>query len=536
MSGQDPGGTHTPSDRSSDRSDGPRSALEQVRILARQTAVLVSSGVVSYAGWLLLSVLLAQSLGPQGFGSWAIAFSVAQLLSTVGLLGADWIVMRQGSYFQGIGDLARLRRTIHVALKLAGTSLLVLGALLFIGAEKVANEVFHDPSMTSLFRLTGVIVPVIGVRQVLVYGTQAFKRMKDAAINRNILQPLVRLVFVSIALLIDPSPVSAFTGLLIAEVVLAVAAAWVLNRRIPLLGTTGDVNARELIGTALPAWGSRLAGQARGQIFPILLGTFSSIADSGVFVAASRVAIAPASIVNSMNQVYIPLASDLYLQDRRDELAAVFKGSAKWSFVLGVPLFVLMVLFPKELMSVFGADFASGSAALVVLAVGVLFQFGTGPVTVTLIVIGRPKLALLDYVLVVVLEITLALLLIPPYGVVGAAIASSAGTMLNNVLPLAQVWRITGITPYRLDFWKPVVAGLAAGIVAKIAVAAVAPPKELVAAILGSVTIGVVYLGTIIGLRLDEHDRAMVNAVLRGDRPRVKAEALEPDPGSVIDE
>ena len=78
-------------------------------------------------------------------------------------------------------------------------------------------------------------------------------------------------------------------------------------------------------------------------------------------------------------------------------------------------------------------------------------------------------------------------------------------------------------------------AGLAAGIVAKIAVAAVAPPKELVAAILGSVTIGVVYLGTIIGLRLDEHDRAMVNAVLRGDRPRVAAEVLEPDPGSVID-
>jgi len=518
----------TDSDLSPHRIDGPRSALQQVRILARQTAVLVSSGVVSYAGWLLLNVLLARSLGAEGFGSWAIAFSVAQLLSTIGLLGADWIVMRQGSYFHGIGDVARLRRTIHVALKLAGTSLLVLGALLFVGAEKVASGVFHDPSMTSLLRLTAVIVPVIGVRQVFVYGTQAFKRMKDAAINRNILQPLVRLVFVSIALLIDPSPVSAYVGLLIAEILLAVAAAWVLNRRIPIFGTTGDVSARELIRTALPAWGSRLAGQARGQIFPILIGAFSSIADSGVFVAASRVAIAPASVVNSMNQVYIPLASDLYLQDRRDEFAAVFKGSAKWTFVLGVPLFVLMVAFPRQLMSVFGADFASGSTALLILAVGVLFQFGTGPVTVTLIVIGRPNLALLAYVLVIALEITLGLLLIPSYGVVGAAIANAAGTTLNNVLPLAQVWWITRISPYRLDFWKPAVAGLAAGIVAKVAVAVVSPPKDLVAAALAAATIGVVYLGVILGLRLDEHDRAMVNAVFRGDRPGADTGATGP--------
>ncbi len=485
---------------------------------------------MSYAGWFLLNVLLARSLEPEGFGSWAIAFSVAQLLSTIGLLGADWIVMRQGSYFHGIGDLSRLRRTIHVALRLAGTSLLVLGAALFIGAEEIASGVFHEPSMTPLLRLTGVIVPVIGVRQVFVYGTQAFKRMKDAAINRNILQPLLRLVFVSTALLIDPSPVSAFTGLLIAEIVLAVAAAWVLNRRIPLLGTIGDVNARELIGTALPAWGSRLAGQARSQIFPILLGAFSTISDSGVFVAASRVAIAPGAIVNTMNQVYIPLASDLYLQDRRNEFAAVFKGTAKWSFVLGLPLFVLMVAFPRELMSLFGANFASGSTALVVLAVGVLFQFGTGPVTFTLIVIGRPKLALLDYVLVVILEVILGLLLIPSFGVLGAATAGAAGTTLNNLLPLAQVWKIMGITPYRLDFWKPVAAAVTAGIVAKIAVAAASPSKDLAAAVLAVATTGVVYLAMIIALRLDEHDRAMVNAVLRGDRPRAEGPM---DPGPV---
>lgn len=490
------------------------SSLEQVGILARQTAVLVSSGVVSYAGWFVLNVLLARALGPAGFGSWAIAFSVAMLLSTIGLMGADWIVMRQGSYFHGISDMARLRRTIHVALELAGISLLALGVTLVVVAELVANIVFHDQTMTPLLRLTGVIIPVMGVRQVMVYGTQAFKRMKDAAINRNILQPALRLTLVAAALLIVPSPVSAYVGLLIAEIVLAVAATWVLNRRIPLLGTTGEVSGRELVATALPAWGSRLAGQARSQIFPILLGALSSISSSAVFVAANRVAVAPGSLVNTMNQVYIPMASDLYLEDRRSELAAVFKGTAKWSFVLGVPLFVLMVGFPDELMALFGTGFEEGSAALIVLAIGMLFQFGTGPVTVTLIVIGRPNLALLDYLLVVVVEFTLAMLLIPPLGVLGAAFAAAAGTVMNNALPLAQVWRILRITPYRADFWKPAVAGAVAWILAEVAVATI-DPAGVVGGIVAVTITAVTYLAVVLLLRLDEQDRAMLGAIVR---------------------
>jgi O-antigen/teichoic acid export membrane protein len=165
-------------------------------------------------------------------------------------------------------------------------------------------------------------------------------------------------------------------------------------------------------------------------------------------------------------------------------------------------------------MALFGTGFEGGSAALVVLAIGVLFQFGTGPVTVTLIVVGRPNLALLDYLVVVVVEFTLGLLLIPSLGVLGAAVATAAGTVLNNVLPLAQVWRILRITPYRTDFWKPVVAGGAAWIVAEVAVAAIDPAKVVEGVIAISMT-AITYLAVVLLLRLNEQDRAMLDAIVR---------------------
>src|SRR5262245_21237470 len=420
------------------------------------------------------------------------------MLSTIGLLGADWIVMRQGSYFHGIGDLPRLRRTIHVALVLAGVGLSVLGIALFVAADEIADGLLHDPTIAPLLRLSAVVVPVIGVRQVLVYGTQAFKRMADAALNRNILQPALRLAFVGAALFIHPSPFSAYVGLVVAEFVLLLAAVSTLHRRLPLLGPIDDVNTKELISGALPAWGSRLANQSRQQIFPIILGALATISGSAIFVAANRISMAPASILNTMNQVFIVMASDLFLRNHRDEMSAVLKGCAKLSFVLGFPLFVLMVAFPRELLSIFGGGFESGSEALVVLAFGVLFQFGTGPVSSTLIVIGRPKLAFLDVVIALVLEIALAVLLIPSLGVLGAAIARTGGSILNNGLCLIQVWRIMRVTPYKPDFWKPIAAGIVAGIVSGLALAWVDPTREVAAAALVVIVTGVSYLSTLV--------------------------------------
>jgi hypothetical protein len=105
--------------------------------------------------------------------------------------------------------------------------------------------------------------------------------------------------------------------------------------------------------------------------------------------------------------------------------------------------------------------------------------------------------------------------------------------MLNNILPLAQVWRALRITPYRLDFWKPVVAAAVAGIVAKVAVFAIDPGHDLTVAILAIAATGITYLALLLVLRLDEQDRAMVGAIV-GRRVR-PADASSETPGPMID-
>jgi O-antigen/teichoic acid export membrane protein len=495
--------------------EGARGAA-QVGHLAKQSALLLSSGAISYGGSFILHVVLARGLGKAGFGAWVVALALARTLSTLGLMGADWIILRQGSYYQGTGDIPRLRKTIYLAFILSGTVISVLTVSLFFAAPFVAEAAFEDKeSITSLLRITALLLPVMAFGQIMLFGTQAFKSMREYSLIRNILQPFVRLAFCGVALLIATKSLSAFIGLAFAEVFLMLVAAYALNRKMPLFGPTDEIEQKNLIKFAMPVWGTKLVDIARGQLFLVLLGSLTAFGASAAFVASQRVAVAPSAIIAAFNQVYKPMGSDLYLQERHSELGTLFKSIGKWSFALGFPLFCYQILFPDDILAIFGADFVSAQPALMLLAVGMLFNFGTGPVATTLIMSGRAKVAFLDHILVVGLEIGLAFWLIPAHGLLGAAAARMIGTAFNNSLRLTQVWLFMKLHPYRWDYWKPILAGALSAGLAWLVVEAAGIPEGVMTALVAAGIIGVTYLGLILLFGLSVEDRAAIDPVLK---------------------
>lgn len=509
----------------------PETDLPHVARMARGSALLVSSGVIGYAGTFALAVLVARTFGKDAFGLWVIAYSIGVLLSIVGQLGADWMVMRQGSFYQGTGDEERLRRTIHVALMIAGAGLSIFSIGLFVMSSTVADTIFHAPSLAPLLRLTAVITPIVGIRQVLVYSTQAFKEMKDAALVRNILQPAMALVAVGISIVLFDDLRLAYAAMIVSEALLLCITVVVLQRRIRLIGPVAPIEVGKLLRFAVPAWASRLLGQGRAQFMPLLLGSLAAVATSAVYTASNRIAGALTSIVNALNQVYTAIGSDLYLQGRREEFAMTYRSATKWIFTLGAPLLVLMLAFPADLLSIFGSSFRDGEIALVILAVGLLFNFATGPVTVTLIIIGRSTLALVDYIAVIVLEVGLAFWLIPRYGLIGGAIAKAVGVAANNLVPLLQVWMTERILPFRKDFWKPAFAAVVAAVVARLIVSVAPVGPGVAAAAMGGLIIGAVYVPLILLLGLSEEDRAALTSLRlrRSGQPAASSPAQWPD-------
>jgi O-antigen/teichoic acid export membrane protein len=491
--------------------------------LVRQTVLLLASGVVGYAGVLLIGVLLARTVGASGYGSWIVGAAISQAIAVLGLVGTDWILVRQGAYYHGVGDERRLRRTIHDSLFIGGLALAVIALAVVLAAPILGDRVFHDEDLVPVIRLAGLAGFVIGIGNLMLDATQAFKSMRETSLVRA-LRPVFVLVLVGPVVVLARSVAPAFAALVVAETLLTAVATYSLHRRIPLVGPTLPVERREFLRFAAPAWGNRLVEKARAQLFPLLLGSLAALSATGVFSASRRITAAPTAVTASLTQMYTPMASDAFLRDRLHDLSALYKTVGKWTFALTIPLFCLSVAFPREILSIFGPRFTEDVIPLVLLSVGMMAMSSTGPSQTTLIVIGRPQLALIDYVVVLGVEVGLAVLLIPDHGVVGAAIAAVAGMVLNNVLAAWQVWRSTTMHPYRLDYWKPAAAGLVSLVAARVAAAVVgANAAPLVILVIAGVVLGLTYLGCLVLFGITDDDRAAIQAVLARKRARPAA-------------
>ena len=108
----------------------------------------------------------------------------------------------------------------------------------------------------------------------------------------------------------------------------------------------------------------------------------------------------------------------------------------------------------------FGARYMGAALALQILSAGEFVHTLVGPNGTTLTSYGKTTLLMIDAVLAAILNIVLNLLLIPRYGISGAAIATAISLAVSNVLVSGQLYYYYRIHPFRSNYIKSVIAGL----------------------------------------------------------------------------
>ncbi|HEX6655200.1 MAG TPA: polysaccharide biosynthesis C-terminal domain-containing protein, partial [Candidatus Limnocylindria bacterium] len=221
----------------------------------------------------------------------------------------------------------------------------------------------------------------------------------------------------------------------------------------------------------------------------------------------------------------------------RDGMEHLYRTTSKWTYAINLPLFLVLVLFPQTILGLFGKGFEAGSAALVVMAFAGLANAGTGTSGAILDMAGYTGLKLVNSGAALGTALLLNLVLIPPLGLMGAAIALTASTAVLNFLRLAEVGWLLRLNPYDRSFLKPTAAGVLA-IVAALGVAFGVSQlgwDALMAAVAGIAALGLVYTVALVRLGLSDDDRAVLRGMWqrirrRGPRTNRRASAAVAEP------
>lgn len=390
----------------------------------------------------LFYVLLAQRHQAQGMGAFVLAVSVATVVSTAARWGVDQIALRELSVHVQRGEADAFRCTLRRAIGLVALFGAAATGLLWTIAEPLATRAFGDPGMSGLLRILAVTVLPFALTQLLGEVLRAAGRHLLSALVHGALVPCIALGLLAATPAGDgPGGAAAAYA---AAVAMAAIAAWLLIAALPVEGTAraGALGVAELLAAAGPVGWTVLLSVWLGFCETLLLGSLRDAAEAGVYAAALRLALLLNFLLVAFNTVLAPRFAVLYKDGQRARLRRLAVSSTLAMLVLSAPFFVGVFVFPGELLSLFGPQFAAGADALRVLGAGQFVNLCCGPVMLILLMTGHQREARRHTLVTVAVNLAAALWLIERHGVPGAAWSAALGMVLLNLLALSSVLRV----------------------------------------------------------------------------------------------
>ena len=213
---------------------------------------------------------------------------------------------------------------------------------------------------------------------------------------------------------------------------------------------------------SLPLFTSRLFSRLMKHADHLILSFFVPIRELGLYSILHKTAFALIEIPSSLMEVLGPLISHSSSQDDHSQLERQVQVASKWIFSLCFPVFLFILLHPDALLRVLGEQFVAGTTSFVILCIGAFFAFSSGPIALAITMSGRATITMLNTIGLGITSLALYALLIPRFGVLGAAISFAASTAVVSVARFVETLVLLRVRPWSKEFLKPLAASVAA--------------------------------------------------------------------------
>jgi len=484
---------------------------------AQGGAILFAGELFSYVFGFLFSVVIARFLGAGQFGLYQLSLTTITIVGAVCYLGLDGGLSRFIPIAVKERREHRLWGIIQLGVGIPFLLSLILALVFILMAEQLSNELFQKPSLTPVLRIFCFAIPLTVLAGGLSSVVQGFKKVKYDAYSMSMAFQVIKLLG-SVALLVMGMGVMGVAISYAAAIAVAmVMLLFFVNRIFSLKRPfkSAKRNTREMFRFSLPLYFARLLNRFSRNLETLVLGVLGVLADVGVYSAILRLSNIGVMGLNALQRISEPIISELHSQGNTEELRRLYQTTTKWSLTFNLPIFLTVVLFADNLLSIFGNDFTVGAAGFIILSAGILFKAGTGFCGTVVNMTGHTKLGLYNSIIYVATAIILDIVLISRWQLVGAALAGTLTIILINILRTTQVFFIIkGLLPFNKSFFKPIAAAVLSGSLTFGLSGAFPMDSPLLELITLTPILWIVYATVIFLLKLSEEDRMILNKLL----------------------
>lgn len=375
----------------------------------------------------VFNVILARFLGAEGAGLFFLALSVVLIADVIGRFGLEHSLLRFVSAAHAQEDWGGVAGVWRHALRMGITASVLTALLVALTAAPVANHLFGKPELQGLLlTLSFAIVPLALTR---LYAA-ALRGMTRIQIHQWLQNALPIALVISLLIPLDLQFGKAHGAALayVSGWTLALCIGWWcwggVMESVPSVRPSFERS--RLLESCVPMLALTLSVLLLTQLPVFFIGIWSDGKEVAIFSAAVRIALLAAFVLHSMTGIFLPRFSGLIASRKLGDLERVARQSITLAALCVMPLWIAALLFPGQVLTLFGEEFRGGASILMVVFTGqMLFGiFGVGGEILTMG--GHERLVRRINFLSLLVCFIACLLLVPGYGGMGAALAVCA--------------------------------------------------------------------------------------------------------------
>ncbi len=390
-------------------------------------------------------------------------------------------------------------------------------ALLVLGAPALAAIIADgDADFATIVRVGAIAVPGFAASVTLFGAARGLGTMTPTVLLGQVVRPGLQIAAMLVLFVTDTASATSLALAWAVPVLISAIGAFATVRRLGGLDISPAQLASDTAGAAsntaeaVPTWSefwrytrprsvSTALQIALERSDVILVSAFLGRELAGVYGTLTRYISAGSFLMFSVSQAVAPALRRALNRNEVEQAQRLLSQATSWLILVAWPYFLLLAFHHQTLGSFYGPGFVPDADILVILAFGMMFSAGAGPIDLALLMLGRSTASMVGTIVAIVIDVVLIVVLTPTLGLAGAAWAWVAAVVAQNGLATVLVHRTAGLRSWDRRATLAATAALAVTSVPSAIILVLLGPS-LGSLLLSGVIAGLGWLGAVVRL------------------------------------
>ena len=436
---------------------------QSLQKIAKGTGIIFIGTIIGMLLGFIGRIILVRFTTQTEYGIYTLALVIISIFATISTLGLQEGSTRYIAYFRGKKEEGKVRGVISSSIKIASIASISLAVISFFISDFISINIFHTSELSTPLKIFSIAIPFTVLITVFIAIFRGFDRVDAQVYFNNILRPALYLLLLIAVILFGLSFLGVVYAYVLSIAVTCVVFVIYLMKKYPLpIRSSSSITnpmTKELLFFSVPLLAVSMLQMITTWTDTLMLGYFKTPDVVGLYNAALPLANLISIVLLSVNFLFVPIISSLYAKNLMTEMKRSYAILTKWIFLVTVPIFFVLFLFPDVVLNLlFGSRYIGAAIALQILSLGFFVHVFLGANGGMLTVRGKTKFLMWSFLIGAIINITLNAVLIPPLGIMGAAIASALSLISVKVFNAIKLYQLDEIHPFTKNYLKSIIA------------------------------------------------------------------------------